>query len=248
MSNKPYTSREIKHFASMRVAILCPMMHVEHDFVQSLADMIAYSWNYSLRIEKLAKTSRTVVDWARDDLVSSGLKEKSPFTGEPFTHFLWLDADHVFKPDLACQLARHEVDAVSALYFHRRGAPTPVVFVHNEKDPTGLKHFTLLQIPPHLVEVDAFGFGSCLTHRCIFEAMPYPWFNIDADAGEDINFCARARTLGIKFYLDGAYAVGHVGEPKIIGRETYNAWWNENKDRTEEFRIPIDLRLKTKET
>jgi hypothetical protein len=236
-----YSFNERRIFGKMRVAILSPMMYIEADWVQSLADMISYSWNYGLRIEKFAKTWRTVIDWARDDLVRCGLKEKSPFSGRPFTHFLWLDSDHVFKADLACQLARHNLDAVSALYFHRKGVPTPVVFTRNEKDPTGYKHFTLLEIPPLLVQVDAFGFGACLIKREVFEKIPEPWFCITSESGEDIAFARKAREHGIKFHLDGAYTIAHIGDPPVIGRNTYQQWYEQNKDKMGDYRIPIDL-------
>jgi hypothetical protein len=236
-----YSQEEKKAFRDMRVAILSPMMYVEPYFVQSLADMIAHSWNEGLRVEKMAITYRVVVDWAREDLVKAGLVQVSPFTGQPFTHFLWLDTDHIFKPDLACQLARHRVDAVSALYFHRKGQPSPVVFVHNPEDPTGLKHFPLVEIPPTLVQVDAVGLGACLMRREIFEKVPEPWFTIDYRAGEDIAFCAKARGYGIKFHLDAQYAIGHIGEPEIVGYNTYRKWYDENKDSMGENRVEFKL-------
>jgi hypothetical protein len=239
--SNPYTGKELKHFSNMRVAILAPMMYIEPDWVQSVCDMISYSWNYGLRVEKFAKTWRTVIDWARDDLVRSGLNNPSPFSGKPFTHFLWLDSDHIFKPDLCCQLARHDLEAVSALYYHRKGAPTPVVFTRNEKDPTGYKHFTLLEIPPVLVQVDAFGFGACLIKREVFEKVPEPWFCITSESGEDIAFARKAREHGIKFWLDGAYIIAHIGDPPIIGHNTYKQWYAENQNRLEDYRIPIDL-------
>lgn len=239
MSN--YSQEEKVNFAKMRVAILSPMMWVEPYFVQSLADMIAHSWNEGLRIEQMAITYRVVVDWARDDLVKSGMAQVSPFSGKPFTHFLWLDSDHIFKPDLACQLARHDVEAVSALYFHRKGAPTPVVFVHNEKDPTGLKHFGLVEVPRTLVQVDAFGFGACLMRREVFEKVPEPWFTIDWRAGEDIAFCAKARQHGVKFHLDAQYTIAHIGEPEIVGYNTYKEWYEANKDSMGDNRIEFKL-------
>lgn len=243
-SKSSYSKKELSAFEKMRVAILSPMMYVEPYFMQSVADMIAYSWNNGLRIERMAITWRTVVDWARDDLARSGLKEVSPFSGEPFTHFLWLDSDHIFKPDLACQLARHNVDAVSALYFHRKGDPKPVVFVRNEKDPTGYKHFTILEVPARLVEVDAFGFGACLIRREVFEKIEEPWFCITSECGEDIAFARKARLAGIKLHLDGQYTIGHIGDPPIIGQNSYKAWYEENKSQMDAsgLKIPIELR------
>jgi hypothetical protein len=239
-----YPRHERKIFERMRVAILSPMMFIEPVFIQSLADMIGFSWANGLRVEKFAMTWRTVVDWARDDLVRSGLKEVSPFSGKPFTHFLWLDSDHIFKPDLCCQLARHNMDVVSALYYHRKGVPSPVAFTRNEKDPTGYKHFTLLEIPFWLVEVDAVGFGACLIKREVFERIPEPWFCITSESGEDIAFARKARMHGIKMHLDGQYTIGHIGDPPVIGYNTYKEWYESNKEQMDSsgFKIPVELR------
>ena len=239
-----YTGKERKIFQKMRVAVLSPMIYIEPDYVQSLADAVCYSWNFGLRVEKYAKTWRTVIQWARDDLARTAIDKKSPFSDLPFTHFMWIDADQVFKPDLICQLARHDVDIASALYYHRRGAPKPVAFIRNEQDPTGLKHFTLTEIPPALVEVDAVGFGSMLIKREVFEKMGDPWFTKPWECGEDIAFCIGAKKAGFKIYLDGQYTVGHVGEAPVIGPSTYRDWWEQNKSLTEAYRIPIELKTR----
>jgi len=237
-----YTDKELAYFDSMRVCILSPMAHVEHDWVQSTINMTAYSWQFSLRIYEMGKLSRMVVHWARNELAKMALEAICP-TGEPYSHFLWLDTDHTFKPFLACQLARHmaeheEIDAISALYYARSGKILPVAYV---RDFSGdqYKHFPIVEVPEGLCEVDAAGFGAMLTKRKIFEAMPYPWFSFE-HCGEDIYICAQSKKVGIRWFLDGAMKIGHVGEPPTINEDTYKKYLSEHSDELGE-RIRVRL-------
>jgi hypothetical protein len=237
-----YTEAEREHFNGMRVVILCPVMHHYPRFWQSVANMVAYSHHYGLRVEELAMTERTVVDWAREELAEQALSARSRFDDAPFTHFLWLDSDHVFNRDLALELARHDVEAVSAVYFNRQGDPKPVVYCRNENDPAGLSHFPLLNLPPQLVQVDAFGFGACLVKREVFERVPKPWFVIDHRGGEDIQFCAKARTHGVQFWADGRYYLGHFGDPQIVGWDDYRRWYEANRDTMAKGEVKLTAR------
>ena len=134
------------------------------------------------------------VDWARNFLARQAKDHICEYTGKRYTHLLWLDTDHVFNPDLACILARHfkdpNIDAISALYFGRTGPTLPVVYVKDTSDDKH-KHYPLLEVPPSLCEVDAFGFGACMMKLDIFDKVPEPWFTIDYRAGEDIAFCVK---------------------------------------------------------
>ncbi|MHB8123104.1 MAG: hypothetical protein ACYDG4_13220 [Desulfuromonadaceae bacterium] len=236
-----YTADEMKHFREMQVAILSPVMFDYPRFWACAINMVGFSWHHGLRVEEIAITERTVVDWARGDLVREALKRESIYTGKPYTHFLWLDTDHLFKADLCCQLARHDVEMVSAVYYKRLKDPTPVVYVRNEKDPEGLSHFPLLEIPPRLCKVDAFGFGACLTSREAFEKVPEPWFTLDWRAGEDIAFCAKAHRYGVQAYVDGAYTVAHIGPEKVITKDDYDGWYKANENAIIQDRVEIQL-------
>jgi hypothetical protein len=166
---------------------------------------------------------RTVVHWARNELVRAALELKSIHDDSLFTHFMWLDADHVFDRDLICQLARHmvkpEIDMISALYFNRNEPYLPVVYV-KDGGPSIYTHYPLVEVPNCLCEVDAVGFGAILTKREVFEAVPDPWFKMD-QAGEDMYFCVHAKQAGFRLFLDGQYKLGHFSDKKIITERSY---------------------------
>jgi hypothetical protein len=227
---KEYTKEQKELFAKMRVVILSPVMHSEPKFWKSVVNLVAYSWSQGLKIEELGITERSVVDWARNDLARAGLAQKGALSELPYTHFLWLDTDHVFNPEMACELAIHDKDAISALYYNRTEPHLPVCYVKDFSEDE-YKHFPLIVAPSTVFEVDACGFGGLLTKREIFEITPEPWFTIDYRAGEDIAFCVKARKFGVTFWVHGGYRMGHIGEPKIITHKEYLEHQELNKDK-----------------
>lgn len=227
-----FTKQVKAQFEKMSICILTPISIPEPKWIQSTINMVAYSWMQGLRIYQMGMTERMVVDWARNFLAKQAIEHVNEYTGKKFTHLLWLDADHVFNPDLACILARHfldpNIDAISALYYSRSGATLPVVYV-KDKSEDEYKHYPLIEVPPTLCEVDAYGFGACMMKREVFEKVPEPWFTIDYRAGEDIAFCVKAKKYGIRFFLDGQYKLGHIGAPPIITEEDHKKHLEENK-------------------
>lgn len=227
-----FTKEVKKQFEKMSVCILSPIMIPQPKWIQATVNMVAWSWMQGLHIYQMGVAENMVVHWARNFLARQALDHVCEYTGKKFTHFLWLDADHVFNPDLACILARNfadkNIDAISALYYSRTGPPLPVVYV-KDKNPDPYKHYPLIEVPPTLCEVDAFGFGACMMKREIFEKMPDPWFTLDARGGEDIVFCVHAKRHGFRLFLDGAYRLGHVGEPPIITYLDHQKHMQDNK-------------------
>jgi len=239
LCDNKFSDAEMEHFKTLRVCILAPIMHVEPRWVASTCEMIAYSWERGLRINKFGMTERLAVDWARNALARAAVEFK--YNDEYFTHFLWLDSDHVFHPDLCCQLARHNVDMVSAVYHHRSGPPFPVAYVKTDDcAEDGFLHHPLMEIPTALVEVDAVGFGVMLMKRDVFLRVPEPWFTIDYRAGEDIAFCKKAKDFGVTVHLDGGYSVGHIGVAPILDCKTYADWTAANPDKAAK-RIAVRL-------
>jgi hypothetical protein len=244
------TAEDKKLYSKMSLSILSPIMHAEPNWVRSMANMISYSWMHGLKIYAMGCTERTVVDWARNSLANDGLHKKCEYTGKHYTHFLWLDSDHVFNPDMACYLARSfkdkRVDAVSALYYGRDDQPLPVAYVKDETEDE-FKHYPIVIVPPALFEVDAFGFGACITKRDMFVNIPKPWFTVDWRAGEDIAFCVKAKKLGYRFFVDGTYRMGHIGTAPIITEQTYREHMEKNPEKyADKIRIG-DERLQREE-
>jgi len=198
-------------------------------FAKCVSNMIAYSWLNGLKIYQMGITERMGLEWARNDLARTALTATNEYTGEPFTHFLWMDNDHVFNPDLACVLALNsDKDMISALYYGRT-KPLPVVYVKDNSDDE-YKHFPLIQVPDDVFRCDAVGFGALLMKREVFERVPEPWFTLDYRGGEDIAFCVSARKHGVEIYCDGRYKLGHIGDPQIVTEQNYLSHLEANKD------------------
>jgi hypothetical protein len=243
-----FSDSEKELFRNMRLVILMPIAErAEAKTMKAVSDMIAYSWHKGLRVFEMGMTERTVVDWARNQLAREALQREDPLEGKLYTHFLWVDSDMVFEPDMACQLARYNVDMVSVVYYCRSGPALPLIYVKLEDDKLksnpNYKYMMnpLLDIPPVLCEVDAFGFGSCLISRKVFERTPEPWFTIDYRAGEDIAFCVKVKEHGFKIMCDGAYIVGHQGLPQVVGKNDHNRWKLENQEAYLRDRVKVNL-------
>jgi hypothetical protein len=233
---------EERIFDQMRIAIISPISKIEPQWLRSLVNMVCYSWSNGLKIYEMGTLYGQVVHWARDELVNQALEAKSP-EGLPYTHFLFLDSDHVFPPQLGCRLANNfvnpAVDMCSAVYYARNGPPLPIVYVKNPKKPEGGKytHFPVIGIPDGLFEVDAVGFGAVMIKREVFEAMPNPRFRFDG-CGEDIFFCYHAKQKGFRIFVDGGMKMGHIKEPEVVTEETFKRYCEEHAEELGE-RIPI---------
>lgn len=247
-----YSKTEKRHFEKMSVLCVSPIADYScnNGFAKSLANMIAFSWMSGLKIHVFGITERVVVDWARNSLGRYARDEKCEYTGEHYTHILWVDSDQVFNPDLACQLARHDKDMVSALYFARGEKNNPVAFVKPDQKPEDIdlddiesyKHAQLFEVPAVCFEVQAVGFGGVLMKREVLEGTPEPWFTIDWRAGEDLAFCVKARKYGFHIWLDGQYTMGHVDAPKIVQASDWKQYMSEHPEEfteTEMVSIPV---------
>ena len=225
--------KDRKKFDQMSVVILTPCKDHECSiqFTKSVANLIAYSWMCGLPVYQMGVTERMVVHWARNDLAKIAQSKVNEYTGKQFTHILWLDDDHVFNPDLAVVLARHDVDMVSALYFGRCDRHLPVVYVQDQDSEDEFRHHTLIEPPRSMCKVDAAGFGAMLMRRDVLDSFDYPWFTFENGAGEDFNFCVAARRAGREVWLDGSYSIGHIGDPRVISERTYEEYLGQNQER-----------------
>ena len=236
------SAEDRKTYEGMSVAILTPCKDYEvpFRFARAVANVVSYSWMNGLKVFEWGGTERTVVHWARNDLCRQVKDWKSQYTGEEFTHVLWLDDDHVFNPDLLLYLAKNgDKDVVSALYYGRAQQHLPVVYVKDDTDDK-YKHFPLLEVPAELCEVDAIGFGACLMRRDVLDRMPDPYFAFTPGVGEDVYFCVHAKEHGIKIWCDGSYIIGHIGDPSIVTQETYRQYMADNEERFgDRIKVPL---------
>ena len=230
-----------KDYSGYSICILTPVggYDVSAKFAKSVANMIAYSWMHGLKIYQMGITERMAVQWARNDLARTAKGKIDEYTGKKYTHILWLDDDHVFNPDLALWLVQNgDKDMVSALYYGRT-EHLPVAYVKDGSEDKYM-HYPLIETPRSLCEVDAVGFGALLMKLDVLNRVPEPWFTLDSNSGEDIAFCVKAKEHGVKIYLDGRYALGHIGPPNIITEKTYKQYLVEH---AEEFADKIRVSL-----
>lgn len=236
------SAKERKRLEALSILILTPCKDYEMPaaFTRSVVNMVAYSWLHGLRVFQMAHSERMVVHYARNHLAKLALEHVSGYTGQRYTHILWLDDDHVFNPDLALYLARHsDLDVVSALYFGRVGRQLPVVYVKDDL-PDKYTHYQMLEVPPRLCQVDAIGMGACLMRMDVLDRVPYPWFRFVEGAGEDVTFCVHAKERGVEIYCDGAYQIGHLGEPQIVTQETSQRFLESKREEyADRIKVPL---------
>ena len=226
------TKKDKKLYKGMSVVIAVPCKDYEMSasFSRDVGNLIAYSWHYGLKVDQMAITERMVIHWARNELARNCRDYECPWTGKKFTHILWLDDDQAFKPDMLVWLARNgHLDVLSAVYYGRQ-KHLPVVYVRDDNE-SKYSHYTMLTVPPNVIEVDAVGFGAVLMRREILDKLEEPYFSFK-DSGEDIYFCAHAKEQGVKIHVDGRYDIGHMGDPQVVTRQTYDKYV---KDHREEF-------------
>ena len=136
----------------------------------------------------------------------------------------WLDSDMKIPTD-ALQMLSKDIDdgceIVSGLYHGRRPPYEPIVFneccIIEQKDgfkwPTATKY---LDYPKDsLFECQAFGFGCVLMTvdavRKITDNLGMMPFMPIGGFGEDLSFCIRANTVGLKLWCDSRVKCGHIG-------------------------------------
>ena len=138
-----------------------------------------------------------------------------------YDRMLWLDSDMTFSADLMERLYAdldEGRDMVAGLYFSRRPPIKPVAYARLWNEPNG-NGFT-----PHAdhveewgtepFEVDAVGFGAVALNVSVCDRVQKKYglpFTPMLGYGEDLSFCARARDIGARVYLDPRIKVGHVG-------------------------------------
>lgn len=129
-------------------------------------------------------------------------------------HVFIMGDDHVFPTLLLFQLLGHQKDLVAPLVTYRHPPFLPIAF--KARNARGLWYGIEWGDMPTtgLMEVEAMTNSGMLVHRRVFEAMPYPWFEIGQvdtqHLSEDVYFCAKARNLGFRLYVDVDMPIGHL--------------------------------------
>lgn len=129
----------------------------------------------------------------------------------------WCDSDMVLPPHACYELARHQLDFVTGLYFQRQPPHWPLVGKYNEAEGT---FQWAAKWPSDLAEIDGCGFGCCLTSVKLLRAVgpePFQYGKIS----EDLTFCLKVRECGFKLYLDPLVVCGHLSEAAVVTMATF---------------------------
>lgn len=137
--------------------------------------------------------------------------------------WLWImDDDHIFPPDILCNLLERDVDIVTPLYL-RRVLPFHPVLLGDESRDYPRYDFEWLKGKSGLIDVtpDAtLPTGGMLIKRHVLEAMDDPWFEtgqINSEYGSwDIWFTEKARKAGFSLFLDLDNTMGHIVPLSVV--------------------------------
>lgn len=199
-----------QHKRIQRILIGVPTArYIEVDTFKSIYDLITppnceihfqYFWGYN-------------VEQVRNIMVNWMLQNQ-------FDYMLCVDSDIILPPDTLVKLLAAQTDSVgitSGVYIQRKeGVRIPEIYVTNPR--TGGHenlHIDAVQGNARL-QVAGVGFGCCLVHRRVFEAVGNPWFvyrsNIEFDkvVSEDVDFCVKATHKGFGIVVDTSVKCGHM--------------------------------------
>ena len=139
--------------------------------------------------------------------------------------------DHVFDPDILLRLLAHDVDIVVPLVFTRTPPYKPVVVdAEDHVDELGHTVYRVAHdLPEHgLREVYAAGSAGMLIKRWVLDEIADPWFATDGRGlNEDFTFCAKARDVGARIYVDVDTPMGHIA-PHTVWPDYRDGGWHPN--------------------
>jgi len=162
----------------------------------------------------------SIVSWARNALVK-GMAKSTEFA-------LFIDADMVIEVDTIDRLVAHDVDIVAGLCTKRTDPAIPNMRAINQRTQA-FEEMVKWDETRRLIEVPGVGTGVMMIKRHVleevaeafhphqfhhsgdgrwFELLSYP--HLDAEAGEDIAFCIKARRCGFKVWVDTSVRPQHL--------------------------------------
>lgn len=175
-------------------------------------------------------------DVARTQAAFTCLNSKQTDTGLPFQWLFFLDSDVLVPRFALTRLMSHRLPIVSGLYYQR--FPTfdgvsanylPCMFNEAVADGKTVKRPITDFVSGSLVEAAYVPGGCLLINRSVFERFLqagvkriFEW-TMTADSeglgrSEDFEFCARARALGYKCFVDTGIVCTHEAEGEITPR------------------------------
>jgi len=203
---KTYIRRKRERYGN-KIAIGFPLVDptVPVQFFTSYACMEKPE-SYTLLVPKFphGPWGMSIAD-ARNSLVEQAQMEGARY-------LLMLDTDQVYPHDTLTKLMSHKVD-ICGVRVHRRWMPFDPIFLRGELG----KYHNVSDEEAYsgdLIEIDATGTGCLLFDMQIGDKIDGKWFEfgfVDGrHVGEDINFCSKARSVGVRIFVDTSIEVGHL--------------------------------------
>ncbi len=191
-------------FKKARVVILVPVFaRIDFRFLLSVCNLIGHSTQNGIHYVGMTVAHRSKTVAARNRLVESvkGYKD--------ITHYLWIDDDHTFKPNILCNLLARERDYIAPLMFQKLPPHYPTIYQVDPERKHGYHAF--IKWPKAIFEVSATGFGMVLMKKSLMDKIKPPYFEeTTGEYGQDLHFCSKLRDLGIRMFCDGTQDVKHI--------------------------------------
>lgn len=145
---------------------------------------------------------------------------------------LFIDSDMKWTSQNISSLIKAEKDIIGGLYYKRRFPYNPVVYAYD-----GVKGSfnALAKASERLFQCDGIGTGFLLISRKVIDhfkqaecradwGFPFDPIKVEAPGdcgsyymGEDLSFCAKAKSLGYEIWCDPETLVTHVGSQEVRG-------------------------------
>jgi len=147
------------------------------------------------------------IHFNRENLVEEALKRNK-------THLLFIDDDVGFPTGGMEQLISANVPIIGAPYAMRRESSmhlSTVGFIDPDIRPVKMS-----EMPEYIFECDWLGMGFTLINLEVFKKVPQPWFEYQHIrgklAGEDIDFCVKAKKAGYQILCEPRIKLLHIGD------------------------------------
>lgn len=147
-------------------------------------------------------------------------------------YLMFIDADMSFEPEAFNTLVKHSLeinaDIMGGLYVSRYDCSKNIIkeIVTNDQGEKVLHDIEKIPTFEKPFEVDGIGTGFLLIKMDVFKKIDPPYFYYpnpkefglkevpfpNNELGDDISFCIKARTAGIKIYCDPTFELGHIGK------------------------------------
>jgi hypothetical protein len=143
---------------------------------------------------------------ARDSIATAFLQSSADA-------LMMIDSDMTFPSNAIDILAEPGLPFITAKAFKRVPPFQPCFYTRCDYDTSGAP---LLQVPIQyqlntLLEIEGCGMACVLIHRSAFDNLSAPYFEPLSGMGEDLSFCMRLKSAGVKMYVHTGLEFGHLG-------------------------------------